>query len=82
MSAPKGRAVTRAEMENELRQKSEQAAEAYKAAKDPKKRIEAIVAYAQALKDLSSFIMDNILPEEEKELEKSQDNENNASESS
>jgi hypothetical protein len=58
-------------MEDALRKRMEDAAEAYKAAIEPHKRIDAIMIYAKALKDLSNFLMENIPPEKEREMKQS-----------
>ena len=64
MSTPwKGNPAAREEMENFFRRRLDAAAEVYKNATDPRKRIEAMLAYAEARKELSNFIQDPELPD-------------------
>ncbi len=59
MSTPwKGNPAAREEMENFFRRRLDAAAEVYKSATDPRKRIEAMIAYAEARKELSNFVVD------------------------
>jgi hypothetical protein len=71
MSTPwKGNPAAREEMENFFRRRLEAAAEVYKNATDPRKRIEAMLAYAEARKELSNFIQEPA-PQEQKPEEQS-----------
>jgi hypothetical protein len=48
------------EREKYLREILERASDAYKSAQNPKKRVEAMLAYAQARKDLSEFLGEDV----------------------